>query len=243
MKSVCEKYGALFILDEVMSGMGRMGTTHGWQAYGNVKPDLQAVAKGLGGGYVNIGAVLISPRVAEGIQSLWKHGHTYQVSYMFSIECLRLIRPIQAQPAACAGALAVQDVIKNENLLENINKQGEYLASLLRERLTSSISNAAPFVFDIRGRGGFWALEFDFSSAEGQKLDFGDHKTFAIAAQQKALENGLIIMGLSGGANLEGSKGDHLILAPAYNVTKENIESMVDILVRSVEESLKEAGI
>lgn len=50
MKDVCHRHGALFILDEVMSGMGRMGTMHGWQSYGGVSPDIQAVAKGLGGG-------------------------------------------------------------------------------------------------------------------------------------------------------------------------------------------------
>ncbi|EEB87793.1 hypothetical protein MPER_14714, partial [Moniliophthora perniciosa FA553] len=80
MKEVCRKYGALFILDEVMSGMGRMGTIHAWQSFGDGEaPDIQAVAKGLGGGYASIGAVLMSKQVAEGLKSgFWKHGHTYQ---------------------------------------------------------------------------------------------------------------------------------------------------------------------
>ncbi|KAF8906204.1 hypothetical protein CPB84DRAFT_1813845 [Gymnopilus junonius] len=224
MKSVCDKYGALFILDEVMSGMGRMGTLHAWQSFGdNVAPDIQAVAKGLGGGYASIGAVLMSQRVADGIRDnagLWKHGHTYQ-----------------AHPLACAASLAVQHVIEQENLLENIRSQGEYLRQLLEEGLTGPNSIASPYVFDIRGGGGFWAVEFEFESV-GFK-----GSSFAILVQAKALENGLIVMGMVGGANVEGTKGDHIIFAPAYNVTKEEVKKIADIFVRSVEEILKDKPI
>lgn len=123
--------------------------------------------------------------------------------------------------------------------MDNIVKQGELLSALLHERLLSTNSIAAPYVFDIRGRGGFWAVEFDFKD-QTPKFKEG---TFAIATQQKAFENGLIIMGLSGGANLQGTKGDHLILAPSYNVTKEDIEKIVGIFVQSIEETLKSAGL
>ncbi|KAG9223868.1 hypothetical protein CCMSSC00406_0007730 [Pleurotus cornucopiae] len=226
MKSVCDKYGALFILDEVMSGMGRMGSTHAWETLGDgIAPDIQAVAKGLGGGYASIGAVLISKKVTEGIRGksgLWKHGHTYQ-----------------AHPLACAASLAVQQVIKSENLLENIRAQGAYLDKLLNDRLRGPNSLAAPFTFDIRGAGGFWGVEFDFEVPEGEKIDFKGGQ-FGILAQARALKNGLVIMGFGGGSNLEATKGDHLILAPAYNVTKEEIEKIVDIFVRSVEEVISE---
>ncbi|KAI0287811.1 pyridoxal phosphate-dependent transferase [Russula brevipes] len=137
MKSVCRKYGALFILDEVMSGMGRMGTTHAWESFGdNVPPDIQAVAKGLGGGYASIGAVLMSKQVADGIRGkdgFWKHGHTYM-----------------AHPLSCAAAIAVQKVIVEENLLENGRQMGVRLAQLLRGRLQSPGALAQPFVFDVR---------------------------------------------------------------------------------------------
>jgi len=149
MKTVCDKFGALFILDEVMCGMGRMGTLHAWESFGDgVAPDIQAVAKGLGGGYASIGAILMSQKIADGIRDhsgLWKHGHTYQ-----------------AHPLACAASLAVQNVIEEENLLENIRIQGSYLGKLLQERLTGPNSLALPYTFDVRGGGGFWAVEFDF---------------------------------------------------------------------------------
>lgn len=224
MKSVCDKYGALFILDEVMSGMGRMGTLHAWESFGdNVAPDIQAVAKGLGGGYASIGAILMSQKIADGIRDhsgLWKHGHTYQ-----------------AHPLACAASLAVQNVIEQENLLENIRKQGGYLEELLQQRLTGPNKLAAPYVFDIRGGGGFWAVEFELGTAS---FEGG---SFAMLVQARALDNGLIVMGMTGGANLQGTKGDHIILSPAYNVTKEQIEKIVDIFSQSVEEVLKEHNV
>ncbi|RDB23949.1 hypothetical protein Hypma_009168 [Hypsizygus marmoreus] len=222
MKSVCDKYGALFILDEVMSGMGRMGTLHAWESLGDgVAPDIQAVAKGLGGGYASIGAILMSKRIASGIRDnsgFWKHGHTYQ-----------------CQPLACAAALAVQKVIESENLLENIRAQGAYLEKLLQAGLQGPNAPAAPYVFDIRGAGGFWAVEFDFT--EATKLNFKG-SAFAMLVQARALNNGLLVMGMTGGSNLEGTKGDHIILAPAYNVTKEEIEKIATLFVQSVEEIL-----
>ncbi|KAI0079420.1 PLP-dependent transferase [Panus rudis PR-1116 ss-1] len=235
MKSVCDKYGALFILDEIMSGMGRLGTTHAWQTYGDgISPDLQAVAKGLGGGYAPIGAVLLSPKVAAGIRDsagFMKHGHTYQ-----------------AHPISCAASLAVQKVIASENLLENARKQGELFQSLLKEKLQGPNSPLAPFVYDIRGSGAWWGVEFDFDDpspvsatappkpqVKFAKSDFGS------LVQAKAMENGLIIMGFHGGSNLEGTKGDHILFSPAYNVTSEEIKKIADIFVQSAEQVLKEA--
>jgi len=225
MKSVCDKYGALFILDEVMSGMGRMGTMHAWESFGDgVAPDIQGVAKGLGGGYASIGAVLMSKRIATGLRGasgLWKHGHTYQ-----------------GNPLSCAAALAVQKVIVSENLLENCRIQGAYLEKLLKARLQGPNSPAAPFTFDIRGGGGFWGIEFDFDGPEAAGLDFRGGQ-FAMLLQAHALENGLVIMGMTGGASLQGNKGDVILLAPAYNVTAQEVEKIVQMFGDSVEAVLE----
>uniref|UniRef100_A0A0W0F666 PLP-dependent transferase n=1 Tax=Moniliophthora roreri TaxID=221103 RepID=A0A0W0F666_MONRR len=227
MKEVCRKYGALFILDEVMSGMGRMGTIHAWQSFGDGEaPDIQAVAKGLGGGYASIGAVLMSKQIAEGIKSgFWKHGHTYQ-----------------GNPLACAASVAVQKVIASENLLENCRKQGAYLEQLLRTRLQGDNALAKPYVFNIRGGGLFWGIEFDTDTPEAAGVNMKG-KPLAMDVQSRALEKGLVIMGFAGGSNLEGTKGSHAVLAPAYNVTKEEIEKIVNILVEAIEEVLKEHAV
>ncbi|KAJ7773328.1 pyridoxal phosphate-dependent transferase [Mycena metata] len=225
MKSVCDKYGALFILDEVMSGMGRMGCLHAWESFGDgCAPDIQAVAKGLGGGYASIGAVLMSKRIIDGLRGssgLWKHGHTYQ-----------------GNPLSCAAALAVQKVIISENLLENCRIQGAYLEKLLTARLQGPNSPSAPFTFDIRGGGGFWGVEFDFNCPEAASLDLKG-QSFAMLVQAHALEHGLVIMAMTGTANVEGTKGDVILLAPAYNITAEQTEKIVEMFGNSVDAVLQ----
>lgn len=203
-----------------------MGSLHAWETLGDgVAPDIQALAKGLGGGYASIGAVLMSQKVADGIRDrngFWKHGHTYQ-----------------AHPIACAASLAVQKVIAEENLLSSCQRQGEKLSKLLNERLLAPNSPAAPFTFDIRGAGLFWGIEFDFTGPEAAAYDFKG-KSFGGLVQAKAMSNNLIIIGMNGCANVEGTKGEHCILSPAYNVTDDEVEKIVDIFVESVEEVIKE---
>lgn len=167
----------------------------------------------------------MSDKVAQGIRDhsgFWNHGHTYQ-----------------AHPITCAAALAVQKVIAEEGLLANCRKQGAKLSELLRNRLSAANSPAAPFVFDIRGGGLFWGIEFDFTVPEAEGYDFGGKK-FGGLVQAQCLKNDTIIIGMSGGANLEGTQGDHCILAPAYNVTDAEVEKIVDSFAKSVEEVLAE---
>ena len=208
--------------------MGRMGTLHAWQTYDGVPPDIQAVAKGLGGGYASIGAVFMSPKITKGIRDasgFWKHGHTYQ-----------------AHPLACAAALAVQNVIESENLLENCRTTGSLLEKNLQEALSGPNKLASPYVFDIRGQGGFWAIEFDVDQDSAPKLNLKGQR-FALLVQARALQNGLIVMGFTGGSELAGVRGDHIVLAPPYNVTAEEVQLIVQRLVTSVEEVIKEHAI
>lgn len=138
MKAVCERYGALFILDEVMSGMGRCGTLHAWEQEGIV-PDIQTIGKGFGGGYVPVSGVLMADNIVQAMDKgtgVFRHGQTYQ-----------------GHPVACAAALAVQRVIQEENLLANVREMGAYLESQLKGRLGSH-----PYVGDIRGKGLFWGV-------------------------------------------------------------------------------------
>ena len=92
--------------------MGRTGTMHAWEQEG-VAPDLKTIAKGLGGGYQPIGGILITRRIIEAFRAGsggFMHGHTYQ-----------------AHPVACAAALAVQKVIREDDLLDNVRRMGERL--------------------------------------------------------------------------------------------------------------------
>lgn len=138
MKAVCEKYGALFILDEIMSGMGRCGTLHAWEQEG-VVPDIQSIGKGLGGGYAPVSGILINESIVQVMDKgsgVFRHGQTYQ-----------------GHPVSCAAALAVQQTIREESLLENVREMGTYLEAQLRHRLGEH-----PHVGDIRGKGLFWGV-------------------------------------------------------------------------------------
>ncbi|CAG8581814.1 15376_t:CDS:2 [Acaulospora colombiana] len=226
MSAVCRKYGALLILDEVMCGMGRMGTSmHAWQGPNSytdgVSPDIQAVAKGLGGGYGSIGAILLNERVAGGLQQGSKylqHGHTYQ-----------------AHPLAMAASLAVQDVIEEENLLEKAGRVGTVLQQQLEQSLTGPNALSAPYIFDIRGGGCFWGIEFQFPEEVEEK--WFSKQRFGGLVQAAAMENGAVIIGMSGG--IDGKKGDFIILAPAYNISDEEITEVVTKVTKSIEDVLK----
>lgn len=138
MKEVCQKHGALLILDEVMCGMGRTGTLHAWEQE-DVTPDLQTVAKGLGGGYAPIAALLVNRRVVDTLSQgsgAFSHSQTYQ-----------------GHPVSCAAACKVQKIIRDDHLLANVREMGEYLGQLLHETF-----DKYAHVGDIRGRGLFWAV-------------------------------------------------------------------------------------
>lgn len=144
MKAVCEKHGALFILDEVMSGMGRCGTLHAWEQE-DVIPDMQTIGKGLGGGYAPVAGLLIGDKVIKTLEEStgsFRHGHTYQ-----------------GHPVSCAAALAVQKVIQKENLVENVRVLGTFFEDALRKQLADH-----PHVGDIRGKGLFWGVSRPFST-------------------------------------------------------------------------------
>lgn len=138
MREVCDRHGALFILDEVLAGMGRTGTLHAWEQEG-VVPDLQTVAKGLGAGYEAIGALLVGKKVVDVLSKGTKafvHFQTYH-----------------GHPLSCAAAYEVQQVIKDEDLVANCRDVGEYLGRMLKDRLAAHKN-----VGNIRGRGMLWGV-------------------------------------------------------------------------------------
>jgi len=211
MREVCDRHGALLILDEIMCGMGRCGTTHTWEQEG-VTPDLQAIAKGLGAGYLPLGAMLVSRRVVDALDAgsgVYAHGHTFQ-----------------AHPLACAAALEVQHVIDDERLLDNVRQMGAGLAHALRVRFAEH-----PHVADIRGRGLFQALEF--VADRGSLTPFAPSRQFAATLKRVALEHGVAVYPSSG--TIDGVAGDHVLLAPPYTVTAAEIDAIVERLAAAVD--------
>jgi adenosylmethionine-8-amino-7-oxononanoate aminotransferase len=215
VREICDRHGALLILDEVMCGMGRTGTTHAWQQEG-VAPDIQAIAKGLGGGYQPIGAMLASGKIIDTIRSgsgAFQHGHTYL-----------------AHPLACAAALAVQDVIREDNLLDRVKERGKQLEQQLTERFGNPRQ-----VGDIRGRGLFWAIELVADRATRTSFDPALKLNQKIKAE--AFANGLGCY--PGGGTVDGIRGDHVLLAPPYIASADEIDQIVDKLGTAVDNVLR----
>jgi adenosylmethionine-8-amino-7-oxononanoate aminotransferase len=215
VREICDRHGALLILDEVMCGMGRTGTMHAWEQEG-IAPDIQAIAKGLGGGYQPIGAMLASRGIIDTIRAgsgAFQHGHTYL-----------------AHPLACAAALAVQEVIRDENLLDRVKARGKQL----EQRLTERFGNHR-HVGDIRGRGLFWAIELVADRATRTPFDpaLKLHQRIKAAA----FANGLGCY--PGGGTVDGVRGDHVLLAPPYISSPEEIDLIVDKLGAAVDGVLR----
>jgi len=211
MREVCDRHGALLILDEIMCGMGRSGTTHAWEQEG-VSPDIQTVAKGLGGGYGSIGAILVGRKVIDVLDAgtgAFVHGHTYQ-----------------AHPVACAAALEVQRIIQEERLVDNVKAMESVLGDALRRRFADN-----PYVGDIRGRGLFQAVEF--VSDRNVRAPFPRSAQFSEQLKANALAMGLAIY--PNGGTIDGQAGDHVIIAPPYNVTPGQIERIVGLLGDAVD--------
>ncbi|KAI9721582.1 MAG: hypothetical protein M1828_005072 [Chrysothrix sp. TS-e1954] len=206
IKAVCDRHGALLILDEVMCGMGRSGTLHAWEQEG-VVPDIQTIGKGLGGGYAPVAGVLINKRVVDVLDAgtgAFSSGQTYQ-----------------GHPIACAAALEVQKIIREDDLVTNVREKGDLLSSLLRQELIDH-----PFVGDIRGRGLFWGIEFVQNKTT--KEPFAPTRGVAMGVHQRALQHPYSISLYPGTGTMDGQSGDHVLLAPAYNVSKTDIEFIVE---------------
>lgn len=215
VRALCDRYGILLIADEVMCGMGRTGTLHAVEQEG-VVPDLMTIAKGLGGGYQPIGAVLAARRVMAPLiagSGLFQHGHTYL-----------------GHPVAAAAALAVQQVIERDNLLAAVRARAAYL----RQSLASQLGQH-PHVGDIRGRGLFIGVELVKDRASKTPFDPALKLHARIKAQ--ALDNGLMVYPMGG--VIDGQWGDHVLLAPPFIITEAELDQVVERLVITIDQSIQ----
>jgi len=217
IRAVCDKHDVLMIADEVMCGSGRSGTWCALQHDGIV-PDIMTIAKGLAGGYIPLAATLVTARVADPIRG--EHG-AYMTGHTFS-----------GHTAACAAALAVQQVIERDRLLDRVRVTGVHLQQALRDALAKFDE-----VGDVRGRGFFVGIELvrdpitkePFAAERGLSFDIG----------ARAFADGLICYPCSG--NVGGTAGDTIILAPPYNASDGELEELVTKTARAVGAALSSA--
>ncbi|HEX4928782.1 MAG TPA: aspartate aminotransferase family protein [Burkholderiales bacterium] len=211
VREVCDRHGVLLIADEVMCGMGRTGTLHALEQEG-IAADLSVIAKGLGGGYQPIGAVLVQKRIIDALakgSGFFQHGHTYI-----------------GHAVACAAALAVQKVIQRDGLLERVRRQG----AGLRERLQAAFGEH-PHVGNIRGRGLFMALELVAERASKRPFDPAQRVHARVKAE--AMARGLMVYPMGG--TIDGRQGDHVLLAPPFIVADSELDAIVARLAAAVE--------
>jgi adenosylmethionine-8-amino-7-oxononanoate aminotransferase len=217
IRAICNRYGVLLILDEVMCGMGRTGTLHACEQDG-VIPDLMTIAKGLGGGYQPVGAVLLGRHVFEAFSKgsgFFQHGHTYM-----------------GHPMAAAAGLAVQEIIRRDNLLADVVEMGDRLQRRLEDRFGNH-----HHVGDIRGRGLFRGIEFvaDRSSKE----PFAPGLKLNARIKREAMQRGLMVYPMGG--TIDGVRGDHVLLAPPFIVNGEQIDTIVERLGDAVDAAIASA--
>jgi adenosylmethionine-8-amino-7-oxononanoate aminotransferase len=211
VREICDRHGILLVLDEVMCGMGRTGTLHACEQDG-VAPDLMTIAKGMGGGFAPIGALLIAGKVFAAIadgSGAFQHSHTYM-----------------GHPLACAAALAVQRVIRRDGLLANVRKQGAHLSRRLHERFGNH-----PFVGDVRGRGLFQGIEL--VSDRGTKAPFDPKLKVHARVKREAMARGLMVYPTCGAP--DGSSGDNVLLAPPFIVDAAAVDTIVERLGDAVD--------
>jgi len=214
VREICDRYGVLLILDEVMCGMGRTGHLFAHEADG-INADIVCIAKGLGAGYQPIGAMLCTSDIYDVIANgtgFFQHGHTYL-----------------GHPIAAAAAHAVLTEILDRNLVQAVNERSDYLQSRLQSHLGQH-----PNVGDIRGRGFFWGIEF--VTDRTTKKPFDPKIKLAAKLKKAAFDEGLVCYPMPGTRN--GKNGDHVLLAPPFVATDEELEDAIGRLVIAVDKTL-----
>jgi len=210
IREICDKYGVLLILDEVMCGMGRTGYLFACEAE-NINPDILCIAKGLGAGYQPIGAMLCSSRIYDAIEhgsGFFQHGHTYI-----------------GHPVATAAGLAVVTALLDRGLIDKVKTMGDKLSFALKKELGQH-----PNVGDIRGRGLFQGIEL--VEDRETKKPFAPSLAISKKIKDLAFSAGLICYPMSG--TRDGINGDHILLAPPYIINDSQIDEVVGKLSLSI---------
>ena len=214
IRRICNKYGVFLIYDEVMSGVGRTGTFLTSHLWPDARPDITVLAKGLGAGYIPLGAMLAPASLVDQLAELT--GFNYAYTY-------------NASPLACAVGCAVLDEIQENNLIENAQVMGEYLRSRLLE-----LQQNSPVIGDVRGRG--LLLSIELVACKSTRAQFPFEKEILEHLRLLGMKNGLMIYGRRSN---NGIYGDCILLAPPLNVTQPEVDQIIEkftLTIRQFEE-------
>lgn len=222
VKDICDKYGALFVLDEVMVGLGRNGKYHCYESYmEGAGPDLLTIGKTIGSGYVTLAGILVSPKIKDTIVA--------------GSNAVLGAQTYHCHEFNCAVGLAVQKKLYEQDLPAKGAKVGTYLMNKIKE-----MTKKSKVVGDVRGLPLFFSVEFcDPETKEPLDPAFD----FAHKVDDACMRNGITVMALQGTAgastDAEGNTvalGDHLMLGPAYIITEKEADIIADAFVGAIEE-------
>jgi adenosylmethionine-8-amino-7-oxononanoate aminotransferase len=218
IREICDQYGVLLILDEVMCGMGRTGTLFACEQEG-ITGDIITIAKGLGAGYQPIGAMLVSKTIYDAVTKgtgFFQHGHTYM-----------------GHATACAASLAVQKFIEQEGLLANVVTKGEKLHKALVDKFADH-----PYVGDIRGRGLFQGIEFVQDKIS--KAPFASEDKINAKIKSAAMKHGLMCYPMGG--TIDGKNGDHVMFSPPFILEDKHIDEITDKFAAALDDVFTVVG-
>lgn len=218
IREICDEFNILFIADEVMTGFGRTGLSFAMEHW-DVTPDMIVFAKGASAGYYPIGGVIISEKIYEvlrdGKKGIFAPGHTFS-----------------GTPMAGAVGVKVIEYMNQNDLIGNVKRLSRYFMEQLKTLYKHSI------VGEVRGKGFMLGIEFVKNKETREPFSFEESGKVANLIAKKAFENGLIIY--PGGGTVDGHLGDHILVAPPFNINKDEINEMVSILDQTIEEVVRE---
>lgn len=216
IKYICEKYGILFISDEILSGFGRTGENFGINNYG-ITPDIIAAGKGISGGYFPLSAVIASDKVTQPLidsKTAFLGGHTFACN-----------------PMGARVGSAVLEIMEREQLVANSKKMGV----LFREKLESLYE--FDIVGDVRGVGLQCGVELVQDKIT--KAPFPSEMKLSKMIGEKAIQKGVVLYPGSGSVN--GVAGDHILITPPLTINEEQLDEIVDVMRDCLKEVVSES--
>ena len=220
VREICDRYGILFIVDEVVTGFGRTGLNFGIEHWQGVVPDILTTGKGLSSGYTPIAATIATDEIYEAIYSrsrAFVHGHTYG-----------------GNPLSCATALAVQKYIEDHGLVRRCAEMGELMFELLKEGLD------LPIAGEVRGGRGLLA-GVELVRDKERRTPFDPAEGVTAAVVKATFDKGVLIMAGAPGI-IDGVHGDHIAVSPPFTIEEAEVRRSVEAVLESIDEVGRQLG-
>ncbi|MBF1706472.1 MAG: adenosylmethionine--8-amino-7-oxononanoate transaminase, partial [Selenomonas sp.] len=209
LRALCDAHDVLLIADEIATGFGRTGRLFACERAG-ITPDLMCLSKGLTGGYMPMSITVVKQKIYDAFYADWSEGKAFMHSHTYA-----------GNPLGCSAALAVLDILDEENILERAEETASWLSARMAETF-----GAHPNVGEIRHIGLIHAVELVEDRAAKRPFDGGRRLGYAI--YRRALQHGLLLRPL----------GDVLYFNPPLNIGRDDLDTAIARMKQSMDEVL-----